>query len=151
MTSNETKITEINNLLSELTLEEIASIPVINTVLKQATVYTFNAITGPAAESWDASMWNIQVSYRGKDTYAILHNDMCYHKKGEWDMEPISSSRTKTFIKTHRFPLEIALSKAKKLAEEVTMMGRTAKQFEEWYEEKFPEKFLNPSDKNKNS
>ncbi len=140
MTTKQTIIEQIETQLQKLTIEEIVNIPTINqylqNTLKQATEYTINMVTGPAKESPDASLWNIKISYRGENSYAILHQGYCYHKKGKWDYEPLNSGRTKTFLKTHRFTLTEALTKAQKIAETVTTNGLTAKQFEKWYQEK---------------
>lgn len=147
MTTSDTTIKEIETLLQKLTPEEALTIPAINQYIQNslnyATEYTINAITGPAKESIDADSWKIQIAYRGKNSYAILHRGRCYHKKGTWDHEPLNSSRTNTFLKTHRFPLTEALNKAKKLSETITINGLTAKQFEIWYQEKFSDQKQN--------
>lgn len=80
-----------------------------------------------AHDEANASMWTITVAWRGRDSWAVMVRGMCWNRRTEtWDYEPLPSSRTAAFKRTHRFPLDQALAIAREQAPLVTVMGKTA-------------------------
>jgi hypothetical protein len=82
---------------------------------------------------YDASSWSIKVERRGPDAWAVIHHSRCLHRSGRWDYEPIPSSRTDRWIKSHRFPLDEALKLAKKVAPNVRVNGLTPAGYVKWW------------------
>jgi hypothetical protein len=68
----------------------------------------------------------VTVSYRGDELYAVMHRGWCLGRNGKWDHEPQPSSRTKTWIASHRFDYDTAYRLAGEVAPTVTVNGRTA-------------------------
>jgi hypothetical protein len=72
--------------------------------------------------------WGITVARRvqqdGSAKWAVRHGDKCLHRSGRWDLEQTPGTRTKQFLESHRFELEIALGLAKKAAQLLVVDGR---------------------------
>lgn len=71
--------------------------------MKRITEYTF----GPETERDP-----VRVIYRGADLWAVVRGHQCLSNKGVWDFEPLPSSRTETWLATHRFSKNVALKLA---------------------------------------
>lgn len=59
------------------------------------------------------------------DTWAVRRGKRCYDADGDWDWEPLPSSRTDEWLANYRFDLETALRIAKEVASEIKVNGRT--------------------------
>lgn len=59
-------------------------------------------------------------------TWAIRWMNRCLGSDGEWDYEPLPSSREDDWLATHRFDLETALRLAVEAAPHITVNGTTA-------------------------
>jgi hypothetical protein len=61
--------------------------------------------------------FTITVSWRGRGLWAVLNPiGYCLGTDGEWDYEPMNSSREDDWLEAHRFPLTTALALAKEHA-----------------------------------
>lgn len=76
----------------------------------------------------DEYHFRITVERRAPNQWAVMHNGYCLHTSGRWDYEPLPSSRTDQWKKSHRFDLETALKKARRMAPDVTVNGWTVEQ-----------------------
>lgn len=72
------------------------------------------------------SSWALEVTYRGRNLWAVLHRGYCLGKDGVWEYEPSPSNREDDWLKTHRFTRAEALALAYKAAPNVTVNGRSA-------------------------
>ena len=71
------------------------------------------------------SLYAIQVQWRGDDRYAVKRHSLVLGADGEWDYEPLPSSRDDAWIATHRFSYDEALQRAVEAAPHVTVHGLT--------------------------
>ena len=46
------------------------------------------------------------------DLWAVVDCGLCFNNRGEWEYEPLPSSRTDEFLERCRFPLDVALAAA---------------------------------------
>lgn len=67
----------------------------------------------------------IQVSYRGKNKWAVLREGRCLSRDGSWDPEPSTSNREDDWLDKHRFTLDQALQLAREWVRKVTVGGLT--------------------------
>lgn len=74
----------------------------------------------------DAYQFDVAVEERWPSGWAVLWAGYCLGEDGEWDFEPLPSSRTDEWKATHRFSLEQALELAMREAPRVTALGMTA-------------------------
>jgi hypothetical protein len=58
-------------------------------------------------------------------TWAVRRMGRCLGSEGEWDYEPLPSSREDDWLATHRFDLETALRLAVQVAPTITVNGHT--------------------------
>lgn len=93
-------------------------------VTVMATEYTVNAIP-EGVDECNRSLFEIKVEWRGKGRWAVTHRSACLSADGEWDWEPMPSSREDDWLATHRFDLDTALRLAKEEAPKVTVNGWT--------------------------
>lgn len=93
-------------------------------VTVMATEYVVNAIP-EGVDEVNRSLFDIKVAWRGKGRWAVLRSTRCLSVDGEWDWEPLPSSREDDWLDTHRFDLETALRLAKEAAPKVTVNGWT--------------------------
>ena len=75
-------------------------------------------------------LWDVLVSWRGGDRYAVCSHGgiFCLGYDGEWEIEPIPSSRTKAWLDGHRFDYQTAQQLAAKHAPTVEVNRITALQ-----------------------
>lgn len=77
----------------------------------------------------NAGVFALAVEYRaqldGADLWCVSRYGRCLGADGEWDYEPIPSSRTKEWIASHRFDLDTAIRLAKEAAPHVMVNGHT--------------------------
>ncbi len=73
----------------------------------------------------NAHHFSITVEWRGRDRWAVCRFKECLGTDGEWDYEPMSSSREDDWLATHRFGLDEALELAKTAAPLMTVNGLT--------------------------
>ena len=72
------------------------------------------------------SSWDLEVAYRGRGLWGVLHRGFCLGKDGTWSYESSPSNREDDWLGEHRWPLEEAMTLAVKAAPHVTVNGRTA-------------------------
>jgi hypothetical protein len=73
-----------------------------------------------------AHHFTITVSWRGKGRWAVLDpRGFCLGHDGEWDYEPMNSSRTEEWLAEHRFSLSEALGRAQREAPNLTIANLT--------------------------
>lgn len=83
------------------------------------------------ASAMDASTWVVTVEDRGLGGWAVVYGDggvrvRVLSAEGEWDYEPIPSSRTAEWLAMHRFTRAEALDMARQQAPLITWNGLTA-------------------------
>jgi hypothetical protein len=82
----------------------------MNRIRINPTTYT---VCGLPESDVNAQVWRITIEWRGPlDSWAICHIGRCLSSRGRWDHEPLPSSRTEAFIRSHRFTLAEAKQKA---------------------------------------
>lgn len=91
---------------------------------QQVTGYRVTAIP-PGLDDVNAHVFDVRVEWRGGDTFAVCWLSQCLGSDGEWDYEPIPSSREQDWLATHRFAEEEALRLAHQAAPNVTVNGHT--------------------------
>jgi hypothetical protein len=79
----------------------------------------------------DYRLFALKVEYRGDDRWAVVHLGYCLDADGEWDYEPLPSSRDDDWLATHRFPRAEASRRAVRAAGGVTVNGLTASEIAE--------------------
>lgn len=90
-------------------------------------------------ECMDSGTWKLTVEYRGGGLWAVLRGGACLGSDGQWDWEPLPSSREDEWLATHRFPLDAALDLARKHAPGVTVNGMTAVEVLARHRERHPD------------
>lgn len=73
----------------------------------------------------DSDVFSISVEYRGHELWAVLMRSWCLSKSGEWDHEPLPSSREDDWLAEHRFDFDTAMELAREQAPKVTVNGHT--------------------------
>lgn len=83
----------------------------------------------------ESNLFTLSVELTGVDRWAIRwHGQVYNHEKREWSYEPLSSGRTPTWLRKHRYnTLEEALSDAQRLAPNLTVNGTTPEKFLAFY------------------
>lgn len=78
-------------------------------------------------DSIDSAVFTIKVEWRGpsQNRYAVTRMGYCLGSDGEWDHEPIPSSRTDEWLASHRFDLDTALRLATEHAPKIVVNGHT--------------------------
>lgn len=82
-------------------------------------------VTHLPPDSVDATIWGVNVEWRGADQWAVTHLSGCLTADGEILLEPLPSSRTEEFKAATRFDLDTALALAEDYADQLVMNGRT--------------------------
>ena len=72
--------------------------------------------------------------------WAIRRASFCLSSNGEWDYEPLPSSRDDDWLEAHRFPLQRALALAERHAPDVKVNGWRASEFTERHAELMKER-----------
>jgi hypothetical protein len=103
---------------------------IVSEVREWVSAYTINA-TPPGADQYNY-LWEIKVEHAGQmdgsTKWAVRWQGRCLSRRGEWEYEPIPSSRSDGWLARHRFDhLESALRAARVAAPEVEINGRRAK------------------------
>ena len=92
------------------------------TLKPTATRYEFQRPELFAGEPMGYNYRAIAVEWRGGGTWAVTEgsgrSSVWSEKKGEWEYEPLPSSRSKAFLRRTRYPLDEALAIAERLANE---------------------------------
>jgi hypothetical protein len=85
------------------------------------------------ASAMDAGTWVVTVEDRGHGKWAVIYGSggrrpmvLSNQRGGEWDYEPIPSSRTDEWLDAHRFDLDTALKHAEQQAPFIKWNGMTA-------------------------
>lgn len=96
-------------------------------LLAHATEFIFTP-AGTERDNPDARHFRVSVSWRGKDTWALVWMGECWNGSA-WEYEPLASSRDDDFLERCRFTLEDAARIAAGLPDILRVNGRT---FAEW-------------------
>ncbi|MFJ5725840.1 hypothetical protein [Streptomyces sp. NPDC093149] len=79
-------------------------------------------------------VWRGQDPETGADRWAVFdRHDYCLASDGNWEHEPLPSSRDENWLARCRFPLEAALRLAEEAVDNVKLAGRTFTQWEEHF------------------
>lgn len=70
--------------------------------------------------------YDVRVEERSKDSWAVTRMSHCLNTEGEWEYEPLPSSRDEAWKATHRFDLETALRMAAEAVPAVVVNGKRA-------------------------
>jgi hypothetical protein len=89
------------------------------------------AMQAAPGSAMDAGMWLVTVDDRGLGKWAVIYGSAggrgrVLSTRGEWDFEPIPSSRTDEWLDAHRFDLDTALKHAEQQAPFIKWNGMTA-------------------------
>lgn len=89
----------------------------------------------------DAFVWTISVEDGGSAFgYAVRSMSRCLSRDGEWELEPIPSSRNDDWLDEHRFKsLDEALTRALVAVETLTINGLTPQQAAEKWQRRLAE------------
>jgi len=71
------------------------------------------------------TLYSVKVQWRGGETYAVERHGQVLGSDGEWDYEPLPSSREDDWIATHRFTYDRAHQLACEAATHVVVNGFT--------------------------
>lgn len=74
-------------------------------------------------EGDEAYLWCITVEWRGGDRWAVTRSGCCLGSDGEWEYEPLPSSRTDEWKAAHRFDVDTALRLAQEALPKLTVNG----------------------------
>lgn len=97
------------------------------------TTYTVCAV--PPDDIGNHVPYEIQVERtHHSGTWAVRRWQRCLGADGEWDWEPLPSSREEDWLATHRFDLDTALRLAADAATAIVVNGMTAAQMTQWIE-----------------
>lgn len=104
----------------------------VEPITYEVTAYPFHDV--------NRSDWVIRVERRAEDRWAVLYRSSCWNRRTKkWDYEPMPSSRTDAYKRTHRFDLDTALTIAREQAPKLTQMGWTVEraiaEAEQWQAE----------------
>lgn len=91
-------------------------------VTVEPTAYKVSALP---EEDVNSRYFTLTVEYRGRGLWAVMHMGFCLGADGEWDWEPLSSSREDDWLGTHRFDLDEALKRAKAALPDLNVNGLT--------------------------
>lgn len=89
----------------------------------RATAYTVTMFREPTI---DSHVFDLTIEETAPNRWAVRHLGSCLSSVGEWEHEPISSSRTDEWLNAHRFPFPLAREMAEFAAPEVTVNGYRA-------------------------
>lgn len=88
----------------------------------QPTAYTVNCLP---EDDINASVYAVNVEYRGEGRWAVTRHGSCLGSDGEWDFGVKPYDRGDDWVATHRFDLDTALKLAREAAPHVTVNGHT--------------------------
>lgn len=90
----------------------------VEPITYEVTAYPFHDI--------NRDLFAIRVERRAENSWAVMLRSACWNRRTKtWDYEPMPSSRTAAFMRTHRFPLDQALAIAREQAPNLTVNGWT--------------------------
>ena len=55
---------------------------------------------------------DMRIQWRGDDRWAIFNGASCLNRLGEWEYEPLPSSRTDEYLERNRYSLDEAMTVA---------------------------------------
>jgi len=125
---------QINSTLAGMDIEAFLALPAVQDKIGDVRTIIINACPSFAKETEysEADLFDVEVTWRSKDRYAVEHRGKQYTKDLNSAMESNPSSRTKRFIDSHRFPLGKALALAHKLAPKVQINRLTPETYGYW-------------------
>lgn len=122
--------------------ELTAGNPQLEELLNNVTEFTISPFT--EEEKLEYMEWDhfaITISSRGLGKWAITNRSAVLNRKLEWGWgEPLPSSRTGSYLKSHRFTLEEAYPLAYKLCEEIRMGHMNHKEYRVWVDNRRAER-----------
>lgn len=80
-------------------------------------------VSGLPDDHIDADTFAISIEWRGSDQWAVLRGSKCLSRTLMWDYEPQPSSRTKRWLREHRWTLNDATRAAVEVYPTVTING----------------------------
>lgn len=96
-------------------------------------------VTALAIEDINTPDWTIKVERTTPDRWAVRFHGRCWNfTTGDWNYEPLPSSREDDWLAACRTDLDTALAQASVLAPTVTVNGLTAAGYLEWKERHAP-------------
>ena len=87
-----------------------------------ATAYTFSLLPEDS-QDWDT--FAVRVEYRGYGRWAVMRHGHCLNTSDEWDYERNPSGRDDDWLNEHRFALDEALTRARRILPTITCNGHT--------------------------
>jgi hypothetical protein len=60
-------------------------------------------VHGLPEDDVNSQVWSLTIEWRGPDSWAVCHLNRCLSFDGEWDYEPLPSSRDEAWLANHRF------------------------------------------------
>ncbi len=82
-------------------------------------------VTHLPPDTVDATIWGVNIEWRGRDNWAVTHLSSCLTTDGEMLFEPLPSARTDEFKATTRFDLDTAQALAEDYADNMVINGKT--------------------------
>jgi len=119
-------------LLSEI-LENTSSDD-LDTLLSHVSELSFNALPDSLKDSDSYYYFTIKVVYRGKGKWGVVDRLGALDHNCISSYEPQPSSRTKKYLKNHRFSLIEAVRIAEQAQHEVKCFNKTASEWAEYEE-----------------
>lgn len=107
----------------------IPAAPTDSRVRVEVTRYTVSVLP---EDSVNRGHYDLSVERRAPGRWAVCWLSRCLGADGEWDYEPLPSSREDDWLESHRFDLDTALRLAQEAAPGVTVNGMTALGCVEW-------------------
>lgn len=85
----------------------------------------------PLDDALHRATWQVRVEFTGygddgMERWAVRNSGRCLNVSGEWEREPIPSSRTDEWLAEHRFTRHEAANLAGQVCHTVTWNGHTA-------------------------
>ena len=95
-------------------------------VTVEPTQYVVTAVPADLQDHIDADCFQLTIERRARDKWAVIRRTMCWDDTTQkWVSEPTPSSRSDKFKARTRYPLDMALAIAQRLAPEQRIMGLT--------------------------
>lgn len=100
----------------------------------QPTAYTVYPTGYAEMVHSDKHTWTLRVELRDHDhdRWSVVGSVGALSRGGAWDYEPLPSSRTERWLKSHRFTLGEALRRAERVVDELKVNMMTAQEASDW-------------------
>lgn len=99
----------------------------------EVMITKYSVGTYPDPDSINASLYQVEVEFRGKGRWAVCRMGRCYDKDAVAEYEPRPSEREDGWLDRFRFTsVAEALEVAKTVAQRIVVNGQTVEQVWEW-------------------